>query len=275
MGWTKKSGIILATGLVAIGIVLIFQNCEKKRNVVTTDQGSNNPVIAPSSVCHNNMVQSGDWTARWGTMSQNGAVSPPYNGCGAGVTSLLSDPTNEINRFGKVIWTLGTISYPRMGYMKRNFDISFLIPAAALTDFHHVVVAPSFNNASMGRIGAAVYRDKVAIEIYDPACFGQNSLFAPINLNDGTNDIDLQGEHWYRLHTQIKDLGNAGLQVKGILVDMATTATIGTTTFGVTCIPGWYRGGSNSWLAGATSQTNPGTTTDLQINFADASASAN
>lgn len=304
----KKRHFQVLHAIVVLSIMAIlgvwFQNCGGSNNdskakfdsvptptpspIVSPTPNTNSPTPTPTpmtptptpvlrSFCDGNMAASGEWSVKWGGNSAS-AELPNSRAC-SGVSSSLkiNNPKNFGDSNGLTTWTAASMSRVHDGVSKRNLDVSFKIPTQSLTHFNHIGVFSVFDNdgVEFGRLGGAIFKDKLYVEFQSSTCGGApENLFNPVDLRNSSGTlISLSANHWYRLHTQIKQSNTSKLEVKAILTDLDQGGIIlASSTYTSTCIPSWYLKNTNRFLIGGAWLPPTGTSsTSFEVIFADAS----
>lgn len=181
----------------------------------------------------------GNWVSRWGNWT-NALAEPPYHvACPAnGQSAVLS--TNLLNA------AVLEYALPTPGTAPRRADVSFMMPLTK--HWSHIAVFPAYDPATIGRIGADVFHDpndvdpdRIVIQfnqLADADCEGSNLHgWVPIPGN-------LQLNHWYRLSVQMAQRADGGLDVLGVVQDLAKEdrpIMVGTLySAPAACTPTWY-----------------------------------
>ncbi len=223
---------------------------------------SGNTVCDPDMVLKSS-IYDGNWVRRWGTPLISG-LGAPATPCGKNRASMLL--RTAANNAVLVNWKKGT-----PGSIKRNADVSFMIPD--FTNFNHMLVAPAYNASDIGRMGIALWRDRMFVQVNpsnDRGCKVSPSSTETnlLPLNGVRLSFKLERSKWYRLNSQLKQVPS-GLEFKGILTDLQTMQTIGSIvqTTPWACYPRWLDGPNVTWAIGV--MDSPRTTVSTTVYIDD------
>jgi hypothetical protein len=198
-------------------------------------------------------AEGGNWLTRWGP-SYTSFLEPPIHPVGVDNYRSARLIAQSLNASAL------QFASGNPGTTLRNADVSF---RANMGTFNHILSAAAYDSASIGRIGTAVFRDKMFIQFNRteyPTASNPGTCNRP-DVPPGTNVFPpngvalpraLKGNRWYRVNSQIR-LTSAGLEIKGILQDLENGAAIVqsvTEYFPASCIPSWYNSSSNSFAVG-------------------------
>lgn len=225
--------------MVALGIVYGTTKLDSIRNFFTTSYKVGDAVCDPNI---RTTLQSGNWYPRWGYFAYS-FFAPPIHYC-------YSDPYSGFLTTGDknasvLVWNAGA-----PGAKSRSANVSFMVPN--LTNWSHLATFAGWDPATLGRIGAAVFRDKLFVELVysgDVGCNGTN-LFPMSGVAIPGGIVALR---WYRINSGISKLDDGRLSVKVGLQDLARGGlTIATAnyTFPASCTPPWFTSSNNRWAFG-------------------------
>lgn len=248
----------LGIGIFLAVIFFNYQNCSAKKAGQAVLGSS-----LPASICDHDMFNSEEWTVRWGNTVHSPYIPPVVVCPGTKTSALLQNPQPEVLG-SNVVWSLGLMSQTRPGFARRNADVSFAISKASEKAFDHVSAFAAYYDPYVARIGASVDRTHLYVEVSDAPCFGNLTRFKEVLIPGG-----LKFEHWYRIHTQVRDLGKAGIEIKAFLSDGHERKVIAETDIVLACVPSWYRTENNRWLVGASAENDGQSKPALAVMFAD------
>ncbi len=119
---------------------------------------------------------------------------------------------------------------------RRRVEVSFLIPEETLETFDHVAALVAFDRDDplFRRVGAALFREDLAIEIEDTDCRQGMNLysFAPLS-------SPLEAGRWYRLESTLEPLGDDVLLTASV-TDLETGEVLATTEEVTACKERWH-----------------------------------
>lgn len=215
------------------------------------------PTPVPTPICDNS-VNTTNWPIfhSWG-QSSTSTLSPPVTACTANSVSRILEEKILATGDGTDTYVSAiTHKLPHPGVTKRTADYSFMIPAGSLPNYNHVGAMAAFDPVSFSRIGAAVFRNELAVQFTDPICNGNGS--AQHLSQNVPIPGELQPDHWYRIHTLIN--GTPGqLEVKLWLYDLDPYKSLAYTTLKTSCVPSWYNSPNLNFIIGFTATSPVGT----------------
>lgn len=201
----------------------------------------NAALFAPASgdeTCDGSLTSRSEWMLpqRWGT-SKLSRSEPAASPCGRNRTSRTLRAMAIVRDSERDIMVSTMEERSRRSGSVRLAEVSFLIPAASASTFGHVAAFAAFDDRDPGfrRIGAAVFRDRLYVELQDPGCRSWANLFRGVDVPGGLAD-----DRWYRLYAQIEPASDGAVLISASVADLETLEMVAETSFTVWCSLGWY-----------------------------------
>ncbi len=204
--------------------------------------------ISAGQVCDSSLT---NWSMRWGTGATKVKDEPATTACRPNHYSRVLSPEFIVSSQEGDLYVAGIEYRSKIRGDKLNADSSFKIPAESFESFDHVGVFPSMDTKSMNRAGAAVYKDKIFVEIVDADCFGDQNLFAQV-----PNSEALVPDVWYRVFSQVKRI-DGNIEVKVILANIDSGETLASTQYVSSCNMSWIGGKQSTFMLGMMAINNP------------------
>ena len=188
--------------------------------------------------CDGSLTSRSEWMLpqRWGT-SKLSRIEPGASPCGGNRTSRTLRATPIARDAQRDIMVSAMEERVRRSGSVRSAEVSFLIPAGSAATFNHVAAFAAFDDRDPGfrRLGAAVFRDRLYVELEDRGCRAWANLFRGVPVPDG-----LTAERWYRLYAQVEPAADGGVLISASVADLETLEMVAETSFTVWCDLAWY-----------------------------------
>lgn len=196
------------------------------------------PAAAGDETCDGSLTSRSEWMLpqRWGT-SKLSRIEPGASPCGRNRTSRTLRAMAIVRDAERDIMVSTMEERARRSGSVRTAEVSFMIPAASAATFNHVAAFAAFDDRDPGfrRLGAAVFRDRLYVELQDPGCRAWANLFRGVPVPEG-----LTADRWYRLYAQVEPAVDGAVLISASVADLETLEMVAETSFTVWCDLAWY-----------------------------------